>query len=321
MTPRVSALVFGLLGTGLTLAQFALPGRDWYHSWQYAAVLAIVLAVVSAYAWRARAGSDGPRGVRLAYAACGAFAVAAAGLVAGLIGPDTVTVFGAPGGVTPVPDVEAAAFFGAADADGVRRGDAVLTLRRRGAPPLEVGLLPVTLGLSVLSREERPAAYVVARDGRGGRLTVTQPTNATFLSPVLVFRGTQAIGGKNYPFDTFAVPAAHRVVRALYFSGADLAALRHGLPDGEGGIVLSVADDAGAALGVTIAPSGREVAVAGVRLTIVMGTYPVLVVASAPQPFVVLAGLVVSVACAIWAASPVPPGLARPGELPATASA
>jgi hypothetical protein len=139
--------------------------------------------------------------------------------------------------------------------------------------------------------QPHPAAYVVVRDARGNRLTVTQPNNPSFLSPVLVFRQTQAIRDRTFPFDTFAVPALHRVVHALYFSAADLAEFRPGETGGAGGIVLSVSDDRGAQLGLTIAPSGREVAIADLRVTLAMGTYPILVAASAPQPFVVLGGL------------------------------
>ncbi len=306
MTPRLWGLFFALIGIGSTLVQFVLAGRDWYHSWQYAATEAIALVVMVAYAWGARMGADGPRGRRVALALVGAIAVSGAGLASGLIGPDTVTIVGAPGGVTPVPDVGAAAFFGPADAEAIHAGTASLTLRRRGAPELSVGHTPTPLDLSVVYRAERPAVYVVAHDERGARLTVTQPTNSTFLSPVLLFRGTQAIGEKTYPFDTFAVPALHRVVRALYFTPADLAAFRHGLPGSDGGVVVSVADDNGAPLGITIAPAGREISIAGLRLTMSLGSYPVLMVASAPQPFVVLGGLALFAIACLWSLLPLP---------------
>ncbi len=251
------------------------------------------------YAWSARAGADGPGGKSIALAMVGAVAVGVAGLLSGLIGPDTVTVIGTPGTVTPIPDLGVAAFFAPADPASLARGDATVTLRRRGDEPLDVGTRPLPLGLSVLFTSLRPAAYVVARDLQGDRLTVTQPNNASFLSPVVLFRQSQPIRDKTFPMDTIAVPAVHRIVRVLYFSAADLAAFQHGLPGGDGA-VLSVADDAGNERGLTIAASGRETTVGGLRLTITLGRYPVLQVASAPQPAVTITGSVLFVFAAVW---------------------
>ena len=55
---------------------------------------------------------------------------------------------------------------------------------------VDVGAQPLPLGLSVVFAQPRPAAYVVARDASGNRMTVTQPANAAFLSPVILFRQT-----------------------------------------------------------------------------------------------------------------------------------
>lgn len=294
MSARTSALVFAAVAIALTVAQDAFPARPWYHEWPYITLLAIAIGVMASHAWVARG--------RLALALLGAIAVALAGLAAALIGPDTLTVAGAPGSVTPVPDLGAAAFFGPADATTIERRDATVTLRRRGGAVIEVGRRPVPLDLAVAVVEGHPAAYVVARNARGDRLTVTQPNNPSFLSPVLAFRQTQVIRDRTVPYDTFAVPALHRVVHALYFTAADLASLRQSAT-GAGGVVLSVADDRGAQLGLTIAPSGREVAISGLRLTITMGTYPTLVVAAAPQPFVVIAGTTLFVLAGVWASA------------------
>jgi hypothetical protein len=176
------------------------------------------------------------------------------------------------------------------------RGDATITVRRRDGSSLEVGSRPVPFGLWVVFAQARPAAYVVARDANGDRLTITQPANASFLSPVMLFRQTQRIHDRTFPLDTFAVPAAQRVVRILYFSPADLAAFGRtqtaGTPNGPAA-VLSIADDAGAPAGIAMAQSGREIAAAGLRLTITLGTYPVLQVASAPQFGVMAGGLLI----------------------------
>jgi hypothetical protein len=302
MSSRALAIVCAIVAIGLTVVQDLQPARDWYHSWQYIALLALAIVVMIGYAWSARGGADGTSGRRIALALVGAIATTVAGLLSGLIGPDTVTVVGTPGTVTPVPDLGVAAFFAPADPASIARGDANITLRRRGDGPLEVGPQPTPVGLSVVFTQLRPAAYVVARDARGNRLTVTQPTNPSFLSPVMLFRAQQQIRDKTFPMDTFATPAAQRITRILYFSASDLAAFRHGLGGGGNapGAVLSVADDAGNARGLTIAASGLPVHVADLDLTITLGTYPVLVIASAPQPIVMIAGIALFVLAGLW---------------------
>jgi hypothetical protein len=304
VSPRVTAIALALVAIGLTVAQDVWPARDWYHGWQYIALLALAIVVMTGYAWNGRDGSDGVAGRRLALAMIGAIAVAIAGLLSGLIGPDTVTVVGSPGTVTPVPDLGAAAFFSSVDPASLGRNDPVVTLRRRGADPLDVGAQPTLDGLAVLFTQLRPAAYVVARDEHGNRLTVTQPNNPSFLSPVLLFRQQQPIRDKTFPMDTFATPAEHRIVRVLYFSAADLAAFRHGLPGARdtAGAVLSIADDAGNSRGLTIAASGMPVNIAGLQITITLGMDPVLVIASAPQPAVMIGGVVLFVLGCVWAA-------------------
>lgn len=306
MSARGTALLAAVGAIGLTLAQFVAPARDWYHSWQYAALLAIALAAIVGYAWPAWRGADGTAGKRLAWAMLGALAVGIAGLLSGLIGPDTVTVIGTPGTVTPLPDLGAAAFFPAVDAQSLARGETSVTLRRRNAPSVEIGERPVPLGLAIVFTRARPAGYVVARDAAGNRLTVTQPNNSSFLSPVILFRESQPIRGQTYPMDTLAVPAAQRIVRVLYFSAADLAALRRDNPGAASGesVVLSVTDEAGRQRGLTMAPSGSAARVGDLTLSVTLGRYPVLVVASAPQPAVTLAGTIVFVLAALWAALP-----------------
>lgn len=297
--PAIACAIFVIL---LTLAQDVFPARDWYHGWQYVTVMAIAIGVMISYVWRV--GRGRAPGRRFALALGGAIAVGVAGLLSGLIGPDTVTVIGTPGTVTPVPDLKAAAFFAAADPQSLARGDATVTVRRRDGSAIAVGSHPVPIGLSVAFTEARPAAYVIARDLHGNRLTVTQPNNASFLSPVVVFRQSQDIHGHTFPLDTIAVPAVHRVVRILYFSAAELAATRHETKAGEAGAILSVSDDAGAQRGLTMVPSGTTAEIDGTRYTVTLGRYPVLDVASAPQPFTVVLGLLVFIAAGFWSRVP-----------------
>lgn len=303
MNARATAFAFALLAIVLTVAQYLLPARDWYHSWQYTVILALAILVVVAHAWRSWRSGDGPRGRRVALALLGAVAVALAGLLSGLIGPDTVTVIGTPGTVTPVPDLGAAAFFPPADPQSLPRGDATVTLRRRDASPLTVGTSPVPLGLWIAFTQLRPAAYVIVRNARGERLTVTQPNNPSFLSPVILFRQSQLIHDRTFPLDTFAVPPLTRVVHVLYFSPADLAALPHdpaAAPPAQPAAILSVSNDAGVQQGITMVASGRDTAIGGMHVTLTLGTYPVLQLASAPQPFVVAGGLALFLVAGIW---------------------
>ncbi len=293
MTSRQVALAAALVAAALTCAQDVDPGLDVYHTWQYAAALAVAIVVIANYAWSARTGADGRAGRYLAIAMLGALTVAGAGLTAGLIGPDTLTVRGTPGAVTPIPDLEAAAFFGVADPQTIERGDASVALRRRNRDALT---LPpgghVYLGTSVISLATRPAAFIVAHDARGNRLTVTQPTNPTFLSPVLLFPQNQPLRDRSYPFDTFATPAIHRIVRAIYFSAADAQTFNH-LGSRQPALVLSVNDDGGRSVGLTIAPSGHEVAIGDLRITATLGSYPQVVIAAAPEPAALVIGVAI----------------------------
>jgi hypothetical protein len=286
--------------------------------------MAIAIVVMTAYVWRVwrRKAS----GKRFALALAGAIAVAVAGLLSGLIGPDTVTVVGTPGTVTPVMELNAAAFFAPADAQSLVRGDANVVLRRRGADAVVVGPRPQPLGLAVAFAQPLPAAYVVVRDANGNRLTVTQPDNPAFLSPVMLFRQKQVIHGETLPLDTFAVPAAHRVVHILYFSAAALAAIQHAAPGGpapQPGAILSVSDEAGVPQGrIAMATSGNPVTMGNFTVLVTLGTYPVLQVASAPQPLVMLGGIVLFLVALGWSlagsrtpaplAGRVPPSAARP---------
>jgi hypothetical protein len=293
MSSRTTAIVVALFAIGLTLAQDVDPGLDFYHTWQYAAALSIAVIVMAGYAWSARTGSDGPLGRFIALALTGALAVAIGGLAAGLLGPDTETVSGSPGSVTPVPDLGVAAFFGQAGPAAIARGDATIVLRRKDRTEIDV---PQTgrlyLGPSIVYRGTRPAAFIEARDLHGNHLTVTQPQSATFLSPVLLFPNTQPIGAKTYPLDTFATPALHRIARVLYFDADESKQFNH-LGTHEPSLVISLSDDAGNSVGLNILRSGHETTLDRMRIDATLGTYPDVIVAAAPYPAVLIIGCVV----------------------------
>lgn len=303
MNSVLFAIAVAIVGIALTLAQDAFPAQEFYHSWQYITLLTVAIIVMLTFGHSARIGKEGSGGKPLALAMIGALAVTIAGFVSALIGPDTVTVIGTPGTVTPIPDLRVAAFFEQATPATLADAHATITLRRRDGGPIEIGNTPVPFGLSVLSRSSRIAAYVEARDARGNHLTVTQPNNTSFLSPVLLFRSTQPIAGKLLPFDTFATPGVHRIVRALYLDSAALSEFNHGIKEGGSGVVLSITDDQAKPRGIAIARSGVPLLAGDLLLKITLGRYPTILISSAPSPYAVISGLIVFAGGLLWFAA------------------
>jgi hypothetical protein len=304
VTSRIAALAVAALAIALVLAQDVYPRTPLYHTWQYALALAIALVILLAYANGARRGADGAAGKRLLVAVAGAVVVGVAGMASGLLGPDTAPVIGTPGTVTPIPALGAAAFFAPADAAALARGSAGVTVRRRGAP--EIVLAPGSrrlTGESLLYLEPHPAAFVEAFGAHGDRLTVTQPAGASFLSPVLLFREQQRIGEFDVPFDTFAVPARHRVLRAIYFRPDQLQRFTHAgavADPTRPALILTASDDAGKQLGITLVSSGHTVELAGIRVRAAVGSYPALAVAAAPATWALVSGIILFVAGVVW---------------------
>ncbi|MBV8645258.1 MAG: hypothetical protein JO225_15235 [Candidatus Eremiobacteraeota bacterium] len=305
MSARIAVVAIALFAIALVLAQDVAPATPLYHTWQYALALFIALAVVVFYANGARRGDDGAVGRRLLVALAGAAIVDVAGLASGLLGPDTASIIGTPGTVTPILTLGAAAFFAPADADAIARGASGITLRRRSAP--EIALAPGNrrvVGDSLLYLDPRPAAFVDVFDEHRKHLTVTQPSNTSFLSPVLLFRDHQRIGTLDVPFDTFAAPARHVSVHALYFTPSDLAQFGHasapGLDRTRPALVLTAADEDGHPLGITLAGSGQTVILGPVHVRVTIGSYPALAVAAAPPTWALILGCVLFVAGLAW---------------------
>ena len=306
----------------LVFAQDVFPAWAGFHSWQYAATLVIGATALIGYALEARKGVDGARGRPVLVAVLGALVIVAAGLAAGLLGPDTVTVERAPGTVAPLPDVGAAAFFPVADAAAIARGDVHVTLRRRDASAIDMA--PGArrfVGATALSLVPAIAAYVEARDARGRRLTITQPTNPAFLSPVLFFSQRVTIANKLLPADAFATPALHRQIKAFYFAKNAASVVRAHGPAAVS-VLFAVDDDAGRLLpgGIGFARSGQEVGLADVRLRPTLGTYPTLQICAVPYPPALwLGGLLFVAGIAIGFRRPGAPAR-ESGERPVTAS-
>jgi hypothetical protein len=288
---RITARATGFVASALVFAQVVRPGLDWYHTWQYSALLAIAAVILFRAGWNALRKRKAPAAKTDAVAFAGALVVTISGIASGLLGPDTVTVTGAPGTVTPLADLGAAAFFPQTEADGIARGDAAVRIRRQdgGDQTASLGRNPY-IGTSIAYVDEQPAAYIVARDNTGNRLTVTQPSNTAFLSPVLLFPNHQDIRGIAQPLDTFATPALHRIWHAIYFTPDQARTFAGGSPPAPA-LVVSAADDSGKSLGVGLLRSGDATHLAGATLTATIGRYPRLLIASAPHPIAMIGGL------------------------------
>jgi hypothetical protein len=311
MSGRIAALCVAAGCLALVFAQDVAPGWAGYHTWQYAAALAIGMIAVFGYLQEARRGGDGEDGRRLVIPSIGVLVIGAAGLISGLLGPDTETVARAPGTVAPLPAVGAAAFFPLAGPDDIAHGDEALTLRQRNGTTLAIepgrGRF---VGANVLRLVPQRAAYVTARDPRGNHLTVTQPTNPSFLSPVLLFPQTVPIAGKDVPSDAFAAPAVHRQIKAFYFAKG-VAGAQHGVDARQGAeLLFAVDDDAGRLVpgAIGFAPSGHEVLLGGVRLQASLGTYPALEVSAVPYPLALWFGIALLLVGGAYAANLLTPG-------------
>jgi len=297
MSPRAVALTTACASIALVVAQDIVPTWAGFHTWQYAAALLLGAIAIGAYINGVRRGEDGPVGARLALGLTGALVIIAAGIASGLLGPDTEVVSRAPGSVAPLPDAGVAAFFPVAGPEAIGRGDVRVVLRRRNAGALEIGPGERRyVGATALELVPHVAAYVEVHDARGRRSTITQPANAAFLSPVLLFGQQIPLAGKMLPADTFATPALHRNVKAFYFArGAGPAAAAHGAPTTPS--VLFAVDDENGRLqpgGIGFAPAGIPVELGGLRLRATTGTYPALTVSAVPAPLALwLGGLLI----------------------------
>jgi len=256
------------------VCQVLLPGRAVYHAGWYSVVLAAI-AIWS----MVRLG-------RSPLIAFGLGAIAFAGIASGLLGPDTRTVLGAPGTSVRVDELGASLAFPL-----LQHGDAPVGLvRGNSAQPIDTQRYTSTVLLRAVTRT---VVAIEALDRRGAHLTITQPTGIAFLSPVLLMQDQQTIAGLTLPYDSFAVPAAHRIVKTVLFTAREAESLP-ALASLHGPAVLfDVEDDSGASIphGISVAAGGGEVEVAGLRLHPTVLDYPAIEMISIPDLAVVAAGL------------------------------
>jgi hypothetical protein len=274
-----------LCAIGMVAAQDAYPGQSLYHYGWYNAIDA-GLVIVAALYLRGRA----TRG--LIVATFGAAIVVLTGVASGLMGPDTQTVIGAPGASVRNDDVGGTFVFPLAQSNApveLQRGNSVVSID---------GSRRYTGGF-VMWQQPRTVVFVNAADAKGNHLTITQPTNASFLSPVLLMQLSTNIAGMNVNYDTFAVPAQRLSVKAVLFTQQQAAQLRASPPIiGRPAVLFAVSDNADRVLphGIGLVPSGDRKLIAGLLLGGNVGAYPAIVVASAPYLPLFIAGIIVFIA-------------------------
>jgi hypothetical protein len=280
----VSAFVLLALAVVAGVAvEIAIPGRGVYHAgWYNVGLIALAILTLVAARRRFRAAANPLARAAVVALMIGTAIVAVAGVASGLFGPDDQTFVGAPGQRIRVEGLGVLSFpFAASRASVVD-----VTLERPLRPALAIGTRPRDAGSFILRGVPRDVAYVEARDLRGGRLTVTQPTGAVFLSPVLLMQHRQNIAGLDLPFDSFNVPAARRVVKAVLFTPAQAAMLLHGRGRAGEAAVLFAVDDENERLlphAIALSDGDRPVRAGGLLLSAMVQSYPAVEVVSAPN--------------------------------------
>jgi hypothetical protein len=266
------------------VVELAIPGKTVYHAGWYNVVLA-GLAIVALAAGRRqlRRTPDARRRLPVIAMMAGAGIVALAGVASGLLAPDDQTFVGAPGQRLRVESLGALR-FPLASGENARSGAVMLERPLHAA--VRIGERPFYAGNFVLRATPRDVVYVEARDLRGNRLTVTQPSGSVFLSPALLMQHRQTIAGMDLPFDSFSVPAAQRVVRVVLFTASQAAMLpRAGAAPGEPAVLFAVDDENQRPLAHAIALSagGRSVRAGGLLLLGNVIRYPAVAVAATPN--------------------------------------
>ncbi len=287
--------MIAFLATALVVAaavalEIAVPGRGVYHTGWYN-VLLIALVIVTILT--GRKAFRGARRLRTRFSILaivfGAATTGLAGVANGLLAPDNQTVVGAPGARIRVENLGVLAFpLASADLPA-----SSVTLERPSRAPMEIGARPRDAGNFILRTSPRDVVYVEARDLRGGRLTITQPTGAAFLSPVLLMEHRQTIAGMDLPFDSFNLPAVARVVKAVLFTPAEAAMLVRAPHDPGHPAVLFAVDDMNERPlphGIGLSSGDRAIAVGGVWLRALVAPYPAVTVVSAPNAIAVAIG-------------------------------
>jgi hypothetical protein len=278
-----------LLASALVVAcavaiELFVPGKAIYHTGWYNVGLSALVVVAFVTGRRAFRRSKSSR-VRLAISALvlGSAISGFAGVASGLLAPDNQTFIGAPGQRIAVDSLGVLSFpLASSDAPA----SSSVTLSRGFGASLEIGTRARNAGNFIVRTIPRDVAYVEARDLRGNRLTITQPEGSAFLSPVLLLQHRQTIAGIDLPYDSFNLPAARRIVKAVAFTAAQAAMLvRGGAQPGETAVLFEVDDENERPLphAIALSAGGRVVRIGGLLLRGFVAPYPAVEVFAAPN--------------------------------------
>ncbi len=281
-----------ILLVGASVLEILVPGPSVYHAGWYN-VLLLALVVVAILTARQTFSRLTTRRARVALVAI-VFGAVGAGLSAaasGLLAPDNSTIYGAPGQRAHVDELGATLVFPFAAPEA--REAPLVTLQRSFGAPIAIGARTRVAGSFALRTTLRQVVYVEAFDRHGARLTVTQPTGAVFLSPVLLMQHRQTIAGMDLPYDTFSVPAARRVIKTILFTPQEAAMLMHGTGvPGASAVLFAVDDEEGHPIphSIALASDGRDTSVGDLRLRAFAVGYPAVEIMAVPAPFIVVPG-------------------------------
>ena len=278
----------------MVLAQDASPGAAVYHEGWYNA-LNIALFVLAAWQLRTLKKKRPEAFTGLAIAAFGGAVVVFAGAASGLMGADTHTVIGAPGATVRDDDAGGSFTFPLS-------GDTVVFTSGRSSASIAGGRR--YSGGFVFWEQPRTVLDVNAGDVHGNHLTITQPTNASFLSPVLLLQQRATINGMDVAVDAFSVPAASRNVKVVFFTAAQAAQMPSAPVTGQPAILFAVADSHDRVLpnGFALVAPGVTKVIGNLSLSATVTAYPAIVVASAPYWPVLVLGLLLLIVGA-WRAA------------------
>lgn len=258
-----------------------LPQRTIYHAGWYNVMLFALEVLIFVQARGLFRGSGGWRAGSIVAIAIGAGIIGFAGIANGLFAADPQRVVGAPGQEIAVADLGSDLLF--PRLNEAAGSDAPELLRRGGSfVPIDATRY---LSSYVLRPVPRTVARIEARDLTGAHLTITQPEGSVFLSPVLMMQQTQNISGLMLPYDSFTLPAAHRIVKAVLFSAQQIAALRGVTGPPSAAVLFAVDDDADRPLphSIRLARNGETVRDDGVYLRADVESYPAVDVIAIPS--------------------------------------
>lgn len=289
-------LLAGCLAIALAVVlELVLPGKAFYQYGWYNALLAAAF-VVCAIRSRQVVRESGTPALAMLMLVFGTGAFAIAGVANGLFAPDPQVVIGSPGASVRVDDLRGSLIFPLGTADPVVRLD-------RGGRLTEIRASGDSIaGTFALWQVPRQVLAVDVADARGAHLTLTQPNGSAFLSPVLTMPTQQTVAGMTLPFDTFAVPAAHRFVKVVLFDERHAGMLKSIETGGRGAALFAVTDEDQRAIphGMGLALDGQTVALGGLQLKGLSLSYPAVSVVPIPAPLVLALGALLFLAGAAW---------------------